>query len=92
MEEMLANGAKVVDVRTPEEFAGGHVEGSVNIPLHMIPMSMDQIKSFGPVVLCCASGGRSGQATMYLQQNGIDCVNGGPWVVVDAAVKTIKSA
>lgn len=91
IQEFLANGAKVVDVRTPEEFAGGHVAGSVNIPLHMVPMQIEELRNMGPMVLCCASGGRSGQAEMFLRQNGIDhCINGGPWVMVDHAVKQSK--
>lgn len=91
IEEFLANGAKVVDVRTPEEFAGGHVQGSINIPLHLVPTQMDQLRDLGPMVLCCASGGRSGQAEMFLRQNGIDdCINGGPWIIVDSAVRQMQ--
>ncbi len=74
----------IVDVRTREEFMGGHVTGSVNIPLHDIPNHMDEIKSMNlPLVLCCASGGRSGQAQRYLSQQGIDCMNGGSWLDVN---------
>jgi rhodanese-related sulfurtransferase len=36
-----------------------------------------------PLVLCCASGGRSGQATYFLSQLGIDCVNAGSWLDVN---------
>lgn len=73
----------VVDVRTPGEFMGGHVAGSINIPLNEVPARVDEFKDMGKVVLCCASGGRSGQATMFLQQYGIECVNGGSWLDVN---------
>ena len=73
----------IVDVRTPGEFMGGHVAGSINIPLNEIPQHLDEFKKMDQIVLCCASGGRSGQATMFLKQNGIECINGGPWTEVN---------
>lgn len=74
----------IVDVRTPEEFMGGHVAGSVNIPLQEISNRMDEIRSFKtPLVLCCASGGRSGMAAGFLNQQGIECANGGSWLDVN---------
>jgi phage shock protein E len=76
--------ATIVDVRTPAEFAGGNVAGSVNIPLHEIPQRIEEFKSIqGPIVLCCASGNRSGQATAYLRSQGVDCENGGSWYDVN---------
>lgn len=83
--QLLNEGAVVVDVRTPAEFQGGHVAGSKNIPLNLISNRVDEIKAFNkPVVLCCASGNRSGQATAYLKQHGITCENGGSWMEVNA--------
>lgn len=75
------NTAKtVVDVRTRAEFMGGNVAGSINIPLNEIQARLDEIKNLKqPIVLCCASGNRSGQATAFLKNNGIDCENGGSW-------------
>ncbi len=73
----------IIDVRTMHEFAGGHVAGSINIPLHEIPHRLSEIKKMqSPVVLCCASGNRSAQAAMYLKRLGIDCANGGSWLDV----------
>ena len=64
-------GAKVVDVRTPEEFAGGHVPGAINIPYDQLPARAAEI---GPpsttVVLYCRSGRRSGIASEALQKAG----------------------
>ena len=74
----------IVDVRTTSEFMGGNVAGSINIPLQEIQHRMDELKYLKqPLVLCCASGGRSGQATQYLMQQGIECLNGGSWLDVN---------
>lgn len=84
IEELIKTGqATVVDVRTPGEFMGGHVAGSVNIPLQEIPERLDEFKKMKNIVLCCASGNRSGQATMFLKHNGIECTNGGSWLDVN---------
>jgi rhodanese-related sulfurtransferase len=74
----------IIDVRTTSEFMGGNVEGSINIPLQEIQERMDELKILKkPLVLCCASGNRSGQATQFLSQQGIECCNGGSWLDVN---------
>ena len=74
----------IVDVRTKEEFLGGNVLGSVNIPLQEVVNRLEELKSLkSTLVLCCASGGRSGQAEAYLSQQGIDCYNAGSWLDVN---------
>lgn len=81
---ILNNEGTIVDVRTPEEFRGGHVAGSINIPLQEVPNRIEELKSLkAPLVLCCASGGRSGQATHYLSNQGIECCNAGSWLDVN---------
>jgi len=83
----LKNGtATIVDVRSREEFQSGHVAGSINIPLQEVPTKIEEFKNMQkPLVLCCLSGGRSGQATRYLQQQGVlDVYNGGGWMEVNA--------
>ncbi len=81
---MNAHNQTIVDVRTPEEFIGGNVGGSFNIPLQEIQQRLDEIKSMRqPIILCCASGNRSGQAAAFLQGCGIDCENGGSWMDVN---------
>ncbi len=78
------NKGTVVDVRTGQEFMGGHVAGSINIPLQEINGRIDEIKTLdSPVVLCCASGNRSGMATQILTQQGVECLNGGSWLDVN---------
>jgi phage shock protein E len=74
----------IVDVRTHEEFMGGHVADSINIPLGDIQSRFEEIQNLkSPLVLCCASGNRSGQAQHYLSQKEIDCYNGGSWLDVN---------
>jgi phage shock protein E len=78
----------IIDVRTREEFMGGHVVDSINIPLQEIENKLEDIKQFAqPLILCCASGGRSGQAAAYLKQCGIDCENGGSWMDVNFKIQ-----
>lgn len=78
------NKVTIVDVRTPEEFAGGNVAGSINIPLHELPNRLEEVKALEqPLLLCCLSGGRSAQATAFLQSAGVQCENGGGWMDVN---------
>ncbi len=75
---------KVIDVRTPMEFAGGNVDGSINIPLDTIPQRINEILNIQePIILCCASGGRSQSAYQFLIQKGCTNIqNGGSWFQV----------
>jgi rhodanese-related sulfurtransferase len=71
-------------VRSPEEFQGGHVAESLNIPLQDIPNQLEKLKEITkPLILCCASGNRSGQAQRFLMSQGIECYNGGSWMDVN---------
>jgi phage shock protein E len=84
IEQLIKEGqATILDVRTVAEFNSGHVVGSKNIPLQEVTARIDEIKALTqPLVLCCASGGRSGQTTAYLSQLGIECYNAGSWMDV----------
>jgi rhodanese-related sulfurtransferase len=78
------NKGTIIDVRTPAEYMGGHVAGSINIPLNEVPHRVDEIKIKElPIILCCASGNRSGQATYFLSAQGIECINAGSWMDVN---------
>ena len=80
VQEYVAKGAIILDVRTKEEFADGHIKGSKNIALQVLNGNIETIKKWNkPVIACCRSGMRSAQATSILKQNGIDCINGGGW-------------
>ena len=84
IQEYLAKDAVVLDVRTLEEWNEGHSEGAKHIVLTVIPLNVEEIKSWNkPVIAVCRSGGRSGQAMQFLQAQGIDVINGGPWQNVD---------
>ena len=83
----MKNKSTVIDVRTPGEFMGGHVTGSINIPLSDLQYQIDQMRQMPqPLVLCCASGNRSGQAAAFLKSKGIACENGGSWLDVNFAM------
>lgn len=65
----------VVDVREPDEFAGGHVPGAVNIPLQSVPDNLDAFDPEKPVYLICQAGMRSERAATFLDARGFDTVN-----------------
>lgn len=83
----------IIDVRTHEEFMGGHVAGSINIPLNEIPNNLEEIKAMEqPITLCCMSGGRSAQASAFLASHGVSCENGGSWYDVNYMVQQLQQA
>jgi rhodanese-related sulfurtransferase len=65
----------LVDVREPDEYAGGHVEGAVLVPMGVLPVRVDEIPRDRTVYVICHSGGRSGQVVGWLNQQGYDAVN-----------------
>lgn len=85
MEKLIKeNLGTIIDVRTYGEFMGGNVVDSINIPLNEIPERIEELKAMkAPLILCCASGARSGQAQHFLSQFGIECYNGGSWLSVN---------
>jgi len=78
--ELKRSGAIFVDVRSAGEFANGNAPGTINIPLQELGSRLGEIPKSGPVVLCCASGSRSGMAKLMLRKNGYRTVyNIGAW-------------
>ena len=78
--QALNNGAVVIDVRTPQEFGGGHPKNAINIPVNTIQNSLDKIKKYNKqIVVCCASGGRSASAAKILRDHGMNVIDAGPW-------------
>lgn len=77
--ELIAQGAQIIDVRTPAEFQSGHIKKAVNIPLDKLSNSLKKISKDKPVITCCASGMRSGSAKSILEKAGYNAHNGGPW-------------
>ena len=80
IQDLIKSGVTIVDVRSREEFEQGHVTSSVNIPLNEVVARIDEFKSIEqPFLVCCLSGGRSEQATEYLQSMDIKCLDAGGW-------------
>lgn len=78
--ELVNKGAIIIDVRTPGEYATGHIPGSINIPLDQLPGEVSGIQKKYPVVItCCRSGNRSGLAKQYLDSADCQVLNGGAW-------------
>lgn len=78
---LTAGKSTVIDVRTSAEFMGGHVTNSINIPLQELHSRVEELSNYPqPLLICCASGMRSAQATRFLQAQGISCINAGSWL------------
>lgn len=79
--DLVKNGAVILDVRSKAEYAGGHIKGSINIPLDQLSGKLSRLKDKNQTVItCCASGIRSASAKALLQKNGYTQVlNGGGW-------------
>jgi len=77
--EKIRAGATIIDVRTPDEYAEGRYRGAINIPVDELPRRLDSIgKKDAPVVVYCASGGRSAVAESILRSRGFtDVLNAG---------------
>lgn len=81
---MIADGAVVIDVRTPDEFAGEHLPAATNIPVQELSARLSDVaKLVGgdkakPIVVYCGSGARAGKAKRALEEAGYtNVVNGG---------------
>jgi rhodanese-related sulfurtransferase len=78
--EVVARGAVILDVRSAGEYAGGHIKGSVNIPVNALQGQLSKLKKDKPIITCCASGMRSASARSILLSSGFAEVhNGGSW-------------
>jgi rhodanese-related sulfurtransferase len=68
---LVGEGALLVDVRSPGEFAGGHLAGAINVPVDAISARAEELVKKGkPIVVYCASGMRSGSAASTLKRAG----------------------
>ena len=75
LEAALASGAALLDVREPFEFASGHIPGALSIPMHLVPLRLDEIPTDRDLFVICAGGNRSWQVVHYLGERGIAAVN-----------------
>lgn len=86
--ELVQNGAKIIDVRTRQEYAGGHIKNSINIPLNELNANLKKISKDKPVITCCASGMRSSSARGILKSKGYtEVYNGGGWLSLQSKLR-----
>jgi len=71
----LPEGLLVLDVREDDEWAAGHVEGSVHVPLMELGERAGDLPAAEQTLVVCRSGNRSAHATAYLNQLGVEAVN-----------------
>jgi rhodanese-related sulfurtransferase len=86
----------ILDVRQPEEFAGGHIAGSKLIPLGELPSRIQELDKNADIIIACHSGGRSARACEYLANQGFKKVTnllGGNarWQAEGGHAMTLKS-
>jgi phage shock protein E len=73
---LVAQGATLLDVRSPEEFGGGHISGAINIPVQELAGRTDDLGDKGrQIVVYCQSGGRSAMAKRLLESQGFSNVH-----------------
>jgi phage shock protein E len=74
--KLVDDGAKLVDVRTVAEFAGGHIDGAVNVPVQELGGRLGELgDKAAPIVVYCRSGARSGRAKRILMGSGFTTVH-----------------
>ena len=80
----ILSGAAVLDVRSKQEFAKGHIAGAVHIPFIQLSARVGELDPARPVVAYCRSGNRSARACAYLRRRGFTVANlrGGYWPYV----------
>ena len=87
--ELVQNGAIILDVRTKGEYQGGHIKNSVNVPLDNLSNHISKLKKNKPIITCCASGMRSASAKSFLKSNGFEEVyNGGSWMSLQNKIRS----
>ncbi len=72
VKDAQSSGVRIVDVRSPGEFAGGHIEGAQNVPLDQFQSIASQWDKGQPVLVYCQTGARSAEAVSMLQQLGFE--------------------
>lgn len=65
----------ILDVREPDEWAAGHIDGALHVPMGAIPQHLEELPDDHRLAVVCRSGGRSARVTEYLRQQGLDAVN-----------------
>ncbi|MDP4493541.1 MULTISPECIES: rhodanese-like domain-containing protein [Vibrio] len=90
--QMIREGALLVDVRTVEEYAQGHLDNALNWPLSEVETAFQSIAKDRPIVVYCRSGNRSGMAQKYLIGQGYTQVhNGGGYDEMQRAIRLVDA-
>jgi rhodanese-related sulfurtransferase len=87
--QLIQEGAVVLDVRTAAEYSTGHIKGSVNIPVDQLSRQLHRLPAKQQVIItCCASGMRSASARGLLHSKGYEKVfNAGSWYTLQQKMK-----
>lgn len=87
--ELVKKGAIILDVRSKDEFSGGHIKGALNIPVDQLANNLSKLKDKNKAIItCCASGMRSAMAKNILRSNGyVDVHNGGGWSSLENKIR-----
>jgi rhodanese-related sulfurtransferase len=75
LETVLAQGARLIDVREVDEYVAGHVAGALLVALSTVPDHVDEFRGDSVAYVICKSGGRSMRACEFLAANGIETIN-----------------
>ncbi|ANU14268.1 Rhodanese-like domain protein [Planococcus halocryophilus Or1] len=77
VQELLENNQSInlIDVRETDEVAAGKIPGAINIPLGSLESRMSELDKSQEYIMVCRSGGRSGQATSFLENQGYKVTN-----------------
>jgi phage shock protein E len=85
---LVKQGAIILDVRSKDEYQGGHIKGSINISVNTLSNHLSKLKKDKPIITCCASGMRSAAAKSILKSNGFtEVYNGGGWMSLQNKIK-----
>jgi rhodanese-related sulfurtransferase len=73
--DRIPDDAVLLDVREPDEWAAGHVDGATHVPMNEIPARVGQLDESADIVVVCKVGGRSAQVTAWLKRQGYRATN-----------------
>jgi rhodanese-related sulfurtransferase len=74
----LPENALLLDVREDDEWAAGHIDGALHVPMNQVPQHVSygsELSPDQPIIVVCKMGGRSAQVTAWLNQQGFDAAN-----------------
>jgi rhodanese-related sulfurtransferase len=96
LSERLSRGERfqLIDVRTPQEYAEGHVPGAMNLPMEQAEARLNDLQRHDPVVLICQSGRRASMACELLKahHSGLSVLEGGTKAWVEARLPVVRTA